>query len=235
MTDLWQEFVWTATRDMGVKIAALLPGLLAMLTLLALGALLGWVAQAILARLARAVDFDRRSETWGLTAALARAGISRAPSQIIGFLAFWGLFAIFATMGIDALAFPGAPATTGLMVQLLERLLAAGLILVVGWLIANLVGQSVLIAAVNAGVPEARHLARATRWGVLLFTIAATLIQLGIGKEMVLVTFTITFGGLVFALALAFGLGGRALAREILERKLSREREPHPRETIEHL
>ncbi|MBI3780642.1 MAG: hypothetical protein HY278_06260 [candidate division NC10 bacterium] len=235
MTDLWQDFVWAATRDMGARIAAFLPGLLAMLTFLALGALLGWVASAILTRLARAVDFDRRSETWGLTTVLARAGIGRAPSQIVGLLAFWGLFAIFATMGIDALAFPGAPATTGLMVQLLERLLAAGLILVVGWLVANFLGQGVLIAAVNAGVPEARHLARAARWGVLLFAIATTLTQLGIGKEMVLVTFTITFGGLIFALALAFGLGGRALAREILERKLGREQEPHPRETIAHL
>jgi hypothetical protein len=54
------------------------------------------------------------------------------------------------------------------------------------------------------------------------------------GKEMVLVAFGITFGGLIFALALAFGLGGRALARQILERHL-RNREPHPRETLTHL
>ena len=112
-------------------------------------------------------------------------------------------------MGIDALALPGAPAATGIMVQLLPRLLAAVLILVVGWLVANFLGQSVLIAAVNAEVPEARYLARAVRWGVLLFAVATTLTQLGIGKEMVLVTFTITFGGLIFALALAFGPGGR--------------------------
>ena len=235
MTDLWQDFVWTATRDMGVRIAAFLPGLLAMLTLLALGVTLGWVARAILTRLARAVDFDRRSGTWGITTVLARAGIRRAPSQILGLLAFWGLFAIFATMGIDALALPGAPGATGIMVQLLERLLVAALILVVGWLVSNVLGQSVLIAAVSAGVPEARHLARAARWGVLLFAVATTLTQLGIGKEMVLVTFTITFGGLIFALALAFGLGGRALARDILERRLRREQEPHPRETIAHL
>ncbi len=235
MTDLWQDFVWTATRDMGVRIAAFLPNLLAMLTLLALGAFLGWVACAILTRLARALKFDRRSDAWGLTSVLIRAGIGRAPSQILGVLAFWGIFAIFATMGIDALALPGAPAATGIMVQLLERLLVAVLILVVGWLVANFLGQSVLIAAVSAGVPEARHLARAARWGVLLFAIATTLTQLGIGKEMVLVTFTITFGGLIFALALAFGLGGRALARDILERRLRREQEPHPRETIAHL
>jgi hypothetical protein len=53
---------------------------------------------------------------------------------------------------------------------------------------------------------------------------------------MVMVTFGVTFGGVVFALALAFGLGGRHLAREILERRVRRDRgEPHPRETLSHL
>lgn len=235
MTDFWRDLVWSAIRGMGDKLTALLPGLLAMFTLLALGALLGWVVRLILTRLARAVDFDRRSETWGLTGALTRAGIARPPSSALGLVVFWGIFAVFASMAVDAVL-PAAPGATGMiMVQLLPRLVAGVLILVVGWLVANFLGHGVLIAAVNAGVPEARLLARAARWGVLLFAVATTLTQLGIGKEMVVVAFAITFGGLVFALALAFGLGGRTLAREILDRRLHRDREPHPRETITHL
>jgi hypothetical protein len=39
----------------------------------------------------------------------------------------------------------------------------------------------------------------------------------------------------VLALALAFGFGGRHLAREILERGRRREREPAPQDTITHL
>ncbi|HEY7870442.1 MAG TPA: hypothetical protein VIF59_14515, partial [Methylomirabilota bacterium] len=70
--------------------------------------------------------------------------------------------------------------------------------------------------------------------GALLFASATAITHLGIGTEMVLVAFGITFGGLIFALALAFGLGGRALARQILERHV-RSREPHPRETLTHL
>jgi len=181
------------------------------------------------------VNLDRWSHAWGLTQALARAGIGRTPSQVLGLVAFWGVFAIFATMGIDALGLPGTPGATGMIVQLLPRLLAAALILVVGWLAANFLGQAILIAAVNAGVPEARLLSRAVRWAVLLFTFATTLTQLGIGTEMVMVTFGITFGGLIFALALAFGLGGRGLAQDILDRRLRREPDPHPSEPMTHL
>ena len=72
------------------------------------------------------------------------------------------------------------------------------------------------------------------QWGILLFAAATALTHLGIGKEMVLVAFSIAFGGLVFALALAFGLGGRAIARDILARRLRRESPPRE-EREEHL
>lgn len=233
MTDFWQNLVVTTIREMAAKLGAVLPGVLAMLTLLALGVLLAVLARAILTRLARAVSLDHRSQAWGLAASLTRAGISRTPSQLLGLVAFWGVFMIFATMGIDALGLPGTPGATGLMVQLLPRILAAGLILVVGWLAANFLGQAVLIASVNAAMPEARLLSRAVRWAVLLFAFATTLTQLGIGTEMVMVTFGVTFGGVTFALALAFGLGGRELARDILERRLRRE--TGPADTMPHL
>src|SRR5207249_10816598 len=117
----------------------------------------------------------------------------------------------------------------------LPRVLSALLIVVIGLLTANFVGQTALIAAVNAGVPEARFLGRAARWAVLLFAVATALTEIGIGRDMVLIAFGITFGGLVLALALAFGLGGRHLAREILERGRHREREPAPEDPITHL
>ena len=95
--------------------------------------------------------------------------------------------------------------SSAFILAFLPPLFAAVLILVVGWVVANFLSQGLLIAAVNAGLPEARLLARAVHWGVLLFAGATALTHLGIGKEMVLVAFGITFGGLVFALALAFG------------------------------
>lgn len=232
MADFWRAATLALVRGMGAKIVSILPGVLAMLVLVILGVVFGALARAILTRLARALDLDGRTQAWGLSAALARAGIRRSLSGLVGLLAFWGVFVFFATMGIDALAIPGAPGATEALARLIPRLLAGVLILAVGWLAANFVGQAILVAAVNAGLPEARLLARACRWGVLLFAIATTLTQIGIGRDMVMMAFAITFGGLVFSLALAFGLGGRGLAREILERRLRRERPPRSRETI---
>jgi hypothetical protein len=233
MGDRWPADVWSGLLQVRERLLAVIPGLLVLLTMLAVGFVLGWLARMALSRASRALGVDRLFERWGLAPSLRRSGIFRLPSDVLGLVAFWAIFILFASVGVDGLALPGAPGATALLVAFLLPLFTAGLILLVGWLIANFLSQGVLIAAVNARLPEARVLARGVYWSVLLFAAATALTHLGIGKEMVLVAFGITFGGVVFALALAFGLGGRHIARHILERRLRRE--APPREHISHL
>lgn len=225
--------VWAALVDVGDRLAVILPGLVAMILLVAAGLILGWLARALMTRVALALGLDRHMERWGVVPSLRRSGVFRTPADILGSVAFWAIFLVFASLGVDALGFPGS--TSALILAFLPPLFAATLILVVGLLVASFLSQGVLVAAVNAGVPEARLLARAVQWGVLLFAGATALTHLGIGKEMVLVAFGISFGGLVFALALAFGLGGRTIARDILARRLRREAPPPREETLTHL
>jgi hypothetical protein len=234
MSDRWPNGVWSGLVDVRERLLAVLPGLLVLLTLLGLGLAAGWVARAAVSRLLRAVGFDRLLERWGIGSSLRRSGIVRPPSDVLGLACFWALFILFASVGVDTFARPGGHGATGLLVAFLPPLLTAVLILLVGWLVANFLSQGVLVAAVNARLPEARLVARGVYWGVLLFAVATALTHLGIGKEMVVVAFGITFGGVVFALALAFGLGGRGLARDILERRLRRSAPP-PQERITHL
>ncbi len=235
MRSLWDEIVVVETmRGVGSRLAAVVPNVLTMLVLLVLGLLLGAVARALVVRLLRAIRFDARCERWGLQQAVARAGILREPAALAGSLVFWGIFLLFAMMGIDALALPGMYGATSMVVQLIPNVLAAVLMLVVGWLLANFLANAVLIGSVNARIAEARLLARVVRWGVLGFTLAAVLTQLGIGREMVMIAFGLTFGGVVLTFALAFGLGARDLAREALERRF-RQRESSPDDEIAHL
>jgi hypothetical protein len=234
MRDRRADSVWSALQEARERLAAVLPGLFVMVTLLVLGLFLGWVVRLVLERGARALGFDRVMERWGVAASLRRSGVRRPPSGVLGLLAFWAVFLFFASAGVDALAVPGGHSATALLLAFLPPLFAALLVLVAGWLGANFLSQTILIAAVNARLPEARLLARIAHWAVVLFAVATALTHIGIGKEMVLVAFGITFGGLVLALALAFGLGGRALAADLLARRLRRE-SPPPQERLTHL
>ena len=231
MESRWGEGVWSAIAMIGDRLSAIGPALLVAVTLIVLGLVAGALLRALIARLARAVGFNRHMERLGVAGSLRGAGVLRSPSDTLGLLFFWATFVLFASLGIDALMLGGA---TAFLLAFLPPLFAAVLILAVGWLVANFLSQGLLIAAVNARLPEARLLARAAHWAVILFAVATALTHIGIGKEMVLVAFGITFGGLVFALALAFGIGGRNVARELLERRLRRD-SPPARERLTHL
>ncbi len=79
-----------------------------------------------------------------------------------------------------------------------------------------LLRRTVLIAAVNAGLPSARLLPSATQVATVGLAVAMALEHLRVGHQIIVVALTVIFGGIVFALALALGLGGKDLAREAL-------------------
>ena len=114
----------------------------------------------------------------------------------------------------------------------LVEVLIALAILVPAYLLGNFLGRTALIAAVNAGMRISGLVGNAVKYLIYLLGVSMALEQLGIGRESVLVSFGIVFSGVVLALAIAFGLGGKDVAKEFLERKLGEK--PHE-DDIRHL
>lgn len=217
MKEEWTGILMASAREVLQRLAMAAPRVLAMLTLV----VVGWVAAAVLRRIAvrllQAADLDGRCARWGLAGILGRRGLRTPLSESLGRLVFWMVFLVGALMGIEALELPATTGVAALLLGFLPNLIVAGLVMVAGWILAHFLAQAALIAAVNAQVAGAPLVAAAVRWLVLIFAGAVALTQLGIAREMVLLAFGISFGGSVLALALAFGLGGRDLARQVLE------------------
>lgn len=236
MSEFWREAMLGVFQDTMGRVGALLVTLLPTLTFLIIGLVVGLIVKAVLLRLLKAIRFDSLCDRSGLSAALARSGVRRQASTLVGRLAFWVIFLLFTFMAVDAL---NLQATANLMsgiIAFLPHLLAALLLLLAGWLLSNFIAEAALIGLVNAQVQEARLLANLIRWGILLFTFAMVLTQLGIAKEIVVAAFSIVFGGIVMALAIALGLGGRNIAKEALERRLLQRRvKDEEGEEISHL
>lgn len=225
MSDVWGDAMVDAFRDMMKRMALLLPKLLALISFVLLGLIVGLAVKAILTKVLTAVRIDVLSERWGLQPALAKAGFRQPPSQIIGRVAFWAVFVTFTFMGIDALDLPATAGLMGQLVGFVPSVITAGFLMLVGVLLSNFFAEASLIAAVNAQVQEARLIASLVRWGILLFTAAMVLTELGIAKEVVVAAFTILFGGVVLALAIAVGLGGRNIARDALEQRWRKQKD----------
>jgi hypothetical protein len=224
MSTLWQEAMIEAFRETTLRIAHLLPKLLALLTFVALGLAVGWLIKVLLLRLLRAFRFDAMCERFGLGSSLAKTGTQQSPSHLIGRLSFWLVFLLFAFMGIDALDLTATANMMSGIIDFLPHTIAAIALLFLGVLLANFMAEAALIATVNAQIQEARIIATFIRWGVLLFTAAMVLTQLGIAKEIVVAAFSIMFGGVMLALAIGIGLGSQSIAKDFLEQRLRRKK-----------
>lgn len=231
MRESWTNILLASFREVVPRLALVAPRLLAFLTLVLLGWAVAAVARRLTARLLRAADFDGRCTRWGFTAVLGRRGVRRPPSALAGGLVFWALFLIALLMGIEAVEIPATAGLVGVAFRFLSNLIVASVVMLAGWTLAQFLAQAALIGAVNAQVAGAPLVAGAVRWVVLVLAGAAALTQVGIAREMILLVFGIAFGGTVLALALAFGLGGRDLAREVLEGWLRKREDEEPERT----
>jgi hypothetical protein len=92
------------------------------------------------------------------------------------------------------------------------------LVLVFGLYFARFVGQSVLAYCRNVGIGDAELLAGVAKYAIVTFVLLIAIDHLDIGGGLVQQTFLILLTGVVLALALAFGIGGRDRAAALLER-----------------
>ncbi len=147
-------------------------------------------------------------------------------------MVYWVVLISFLIISLNALRVPTVEDLLARFFLYLPNVIVAVLILSLGYLVGNFLGRASLIALVNADVSIASFLGRFVRITVYIIATTMALELLGIGKDTVLVAFAIVFGGIVLALAIAFGIGGQRAAGEYIERKLREERE---KDEIEHI
>lgn len=228
------EVLRTTLGEFGARLQAFAPNLLAMLVILMAGTVVAGAVRYALSFLLPLLGVDRFAERSGLGDVARRAGLTRRPSRTIALALAWLVLAIFVLLAVAALDLRVAVDLVSRAFAWLPHLLVALALLVAGGLVAGFARRSVLIAAVNAGLPSARLLSSGAHAALVVLFAAMALEQVGLGQRVVLTAFAIFFGGIVLALALAFGLAGKELARESLERLLRR-RGPEDEDGLRHL
>jgi hypothetical protein len=218
MGEVWRVAISDSFNKFLGKVLTFLPNLLAMITILIVGFFIAWVLKVVLLRFLKAIQFDRVSERWGFSQVFSKGGMAYSPTILISRFFFWVVVLITLILGINALEVAATQNFITHFFNYLPHLFAAILILVVGYLVAVFLGQAILIAAVNAQMESAKFLSRSVRWFIIVLSLTMALYHLGIAEKVIIVAFTITFGGVVLALAIAFGWGGRELAKDFLDR-----------------
>jgi hypothetical protein len=201
-----------------VQVGAFLPSLAVAIVVLLVGFLLAKAARFTVQRGLRAINFHIVTERSGMDGFLQRGGTQADTAAVLAALVYW--LVIFAAL-VVAFNGMGLAHVTDLLSKVmlfLPKVIVAVLILAFGAYFARFVSNAVVTYCRGVGIRDAQALGVLARYAILVFVVMIAFDQLDIGGRIISAAFLIVLGGLVLALALAFGLGGQGWAAAHLER-----------------
>ncbi len=206
------------------QVTSFLPLLLGAIIIFVVGWIIAKLGRRIIAKLLSKLQLDRATEKTGLREFMSKGDITQLPSDIVGALAYWFIMLLTLVASLDALGLPIASDLLNEIFLYIPNVIAAVLVLILGIFLGNLLASFVQTALANAGFSSPESMGKISMYAVVFFSATIALNQLGVGDEIVAAAFIIAFGGISLACGLAFGLGGKEVAAEYLQKWLEKEK-----------
>jgi flagellar biosynthesis protein FliQ len=200
------------------QVGALLPRLLLAVVVLIAGWLLAKLVRFAAAKGLRAINFNVLTERAGMDGFLRNGGIHADTTDVLALLFYWLVILAALVIGFNGLGLTYITDLLGKVLLFVPKVMVALLILAFGAYFARFIGNAVSAYCKNVHIQDAELLGRLAQYAILTFVVLIALDQVNVGGDIIRQTFLIVLAGVVFALALAFGLGGKDWAAEILER-----------------
>ncbi len=205
-------------RDTAAGVAAVLPDLVVAIVLLILGWLMARLARRAAVRTLRLMHIDRLAERSGVDDFLVRGGVEVTTVTILAGAVYWLILAGVFVALLDALGLPTGRLLLARLSAFIPNLIVAVGILVFGSLLSRVVGGLVFSYLSNIGSAAAEPVGAVARYAVLVFVLFMAAEQLAIQTAVLVSAFQIAFAAVCLAAALAFGLGGRDWAAQVISR-----------------
>ncbi|MGN5592593.1 mechanosensitive ion channel family protein [Stutzerimonas nitrititolerans] len=214
--DPWSQSFLGAMSALWAPIAAFIPRLFGALLVVAVGFLVAKLLDTLLSKLLAKVGLDRLVAGTGMTKLLGRVGIRVPISTLIGKIVYWFVLLIFLVSAAESLGLARVSATLDMLALYVPKVFGAGIILLVGVLLAQLVSGLVRGAAEGVGIDYAGGLARIAQGLIIIISISVAIGQLEVKTELLNYVIAIGLISVGLAGALALGLGSRELVGQIL-------------------
>jgi small-conductance mechanosensitive channel len=214
MTDI----LLSALGEVFVSVAKFAPKLLAGVIIVIVFWILGALVSKVIDRIFKTLRVDSLLEAAGAKQLAHKAGFTLNSGMFVGELVKYlvilsSFIAVFDIFGLtDVTLF-----LQGIVAGYLPQVIVAVLILVVAIVLSEVMRKVVVAAAKAAGVHKAGLLGSITKWSIWIFAILAALFQLNIAATFIQTLFTGVVVAFSVALGLAFGLGAKDTAKEIVE------------------
>jgi hypothetical protein len=216
-------YLQDSLSDLWDQVIAWLPTVLVVIVLLILGWVFARLISALTQRLLRRLKVDGIFEHVGLAEGFTKAGITRSASELIGLVIFWLVFLSFILLALEQFGLMAVVLPLQGLISYLPRLLASALVLIVGAFLAQFLGRVSQATAAGMGIEFHQPLGQFVQVLLLVVTVILAVDQLGFNLTLLTETFTNLLTVVVAGLVLAFALGARSVAGNILAGYYARE------------
>jgi flagellar biosynthesis protein FliQ len=207
-----------------LRVGDFLPRLALALVVVIVGWLLAKAARFAIVRGLRAINFHVVTQRAGLDGFLRDGGIRTDTTDILGLMVYWLVILGALVIGFNSLGLTYVTDLLGRVILFVPKVMVALLVLAFGAYFARFIANAITAYCKNVHIQDAELLGRLGQYAILTFVVLIALDQVSIGGDIVRQSFLISLAGVVFALALGFGLGGKEWAAELLERWWPRSR-----------
>lgn len=196
-------------RALLFQIGAFLPRLVFAALVVLAGWLIAKVVRLVVIRGLQAINFHVLTERAGIDNFLRQGGMVSDSTVLFAALAYWVVILASLVVAFNGLGLTHVTDLLGRFMWFVPNVFVALLVLVFGAYFARFVGDAAQTYGRNAGIQDAQLLGKVAQYAILLFVVLIALDQVKVGGDIVRQSFLIILGGVVFALALAFGLAGK--------------------------
>ena len=228
VTDWGQAIITSVAAALALLLAAI-PKVIGFAIILIVGWIIASALSAAVAAILRTVKFNDLAQRSGLSSFVQRMGVHTDAAGFLAMLVKWFVRLIVLVTAFDALGLPAVSQVLQQILLWLPNLVVALVVLVIAGLAANALASVVRGATAESGLGNPELLATIARVAVWAFAIVIAVNQIGVATTIVNTLFMATVGAVALAVALAFGLGGRDTAGEIVRTWYERGRQAAPK------
>ncbi|OIQ85058.1 hypothetical protein GALL_331040 [mine drainage metagenome] len=199
-----------------LQVINFLPRLLAVVVILFAGWLIARASKAGTRRLLELAHFDKIASRSGLEAFLKHDEIDLTLAGIISQVVYWMVILLFIITAANALGLNEVSRMLQALAGYLPEVIVAILVMIFGTLLGRFVNRLVFTWLYGINFSGALAVSTSAEYAIQIFALFVALEQLGLGTKILTALFVIVFGAISLALAIAFGLGGREWAADII-------------------
>ncbi len=196
-----------------ITVSSYMPRFIAGLIILLIGMIVASLLKDMVLLVFKYFSINR----WLVTLGVVRENELNIWPNLLSELVRWTFVFVFLMSAVDTWGIPKVSEVLGELLSFLPNVIMAVIIGWIGLVVARLAFDIVRHSVKGVGGRESLILGNVARYSIVFFTVLIILTQLGVAAELVKILFTGIVGMLALAFGLAFGLGGKDEARNILK------------------